>query len=170
MMDTNWLAFFGIIAGSGASFGGLIFVAMGNNKAWAEHPLREIVALRTLSEFLLPCFFGIEVFIPPNDWHLPALAMAAAWLYLLVIYWRAVRNSPDLANQAFDREQLLSIPFSIIVFAVLVGVTLLDLAGITLPPMRSNLTWIALTMVVLFVTGWLEVWVFYVNPPPPLET
>jgi hypothetical protein len=168
-MSNSWVTLFGIIAGAGASFGGLIFVAMGNNRAWSEHPLRQLVALRTLSYFLLPCFFSIAVFIPPNDWHLPGFVFCGLWIAQIIAYRREALRNPELAQNSFDRQQMVSIPFGIYVFVETIVVIVADLLGVTIPPFESNLTWIAITMIAFYTVGWAEVWVFFVNPPPPLE-
>ncbi len=54
-MAADWVTFFGIMAVIAAGFVGIAFLCLQINRdTWVSHPLRGYVALRFLSEFLLP--------------------------------------------------------------------------------------------------------------------
>jgi hypothetical protein len=167
-MNSDWLTFFGIIAASGATFGGLIFVALEKSyRAWANHRLRRLVGLRTLSEFLLPFLFSTALFIPPHDWHIPAILIAVLGIGLALKYRHDVKHTPDLMANSFDQEQGEALlPF--LAYGLLIWAVVADLSGWPYLVV-SHLTLVAIMMLVLFFVGWLEVWRFYMAPPKPVE-
>ena len=171
-MSSEWIAFLSVMAQSAAALVALVFIAFQIAwERWIGDPMRELVAIQTLLEFLIPGFFAFIALLPlPTPtvgpahfaaWQAGAVFAGAVGLHAAVRVTRYARqNRPRLDE--FGRSQLdlqwwAFSEYGIVLACVPVGI---------FAP-AFGLVAVSVVMIVVLISGSYETWVFFAEPGDP---
>jgi hypothetical protein len=76
-MSDEWIAFLSVLAQSAIALLALIFIAFQiARERWIHEPMRKLVAIQTLLEFLVPAFFAFLALLPIQQIAIGSLCFA----------------------------------------------------------------------------------------------
>jgi len=148
MVLLEWGDFWAILTEAAVALLALLFVSFQITRdRWIKSPMRKLVAIQTLFEFLVPTFFGLIALLPiligkdMEPWRIGGVLTAALGLGMSVVVIRfGIKNSSQL--DPFGRNQLKMQPLALGEYLLLLG---FSVAG--------NITGAAIILVWLLFSG-----------------
>jgi len=158
-MDINdpWIPFFEYLVSAGAAILAIAFLTFQfRAEVWRGHPLKRLVAVRTLAELATPVFFGLIYLMPSHSWVWAGGIVGFGGFILIGYYFIAFHKYRHL-KEPFDTLQRLGSFVILLLFAILAW-----------PWEPVELWWKAGICTWMIFSGLGESWIF-LRPRPPSD-
>ena len=159
-MNSTWSDFLSVLAEGSIALLALLFVSFQITRdRWIKEPMRKLIAVQTLLEFLVPAFFGIVALLPTTPiilknmeisaWQIGGVFTSLLGIIVAIAVTRfAIKNKAQLTK--FGKRQLNLQPMAIGEYLLLF---IFSIAG--------SLVWSSVVLIWLLLSGSWETWEFF---------